>query len=94
MNQDELLHLSDLNLAECYREVSRWSTNTDIAEQGDVLFVCGASTFPAVNFAIRVGRLSQTPPELFISQAKEFFAKRKRSFTITVRKHIDEVKPH
>ena len=90
MNQDELLHLSDLNLAESYREDSRWSTNTDIAEQGDVLFVCGASTFPAVNFAIRVGRQSQTPPELFISQAKEFFAKRKRSFTITVRKHIDQ----
>ncbi|OGP67708.1 MAG: hypothetical protein A2W27_10850 [Deltaproteobacteria bacterium RBG_16_44_11] len=90
MNQDELLFLSDLNLAESYREDSRWSTNTDIAEQDDMLFVCGASTFPAVNFAIRVGRKPQTPPELFISQAKEFFAKRKRSFTITVRKHIDQ----
>jgi hypothetical protein len=90
MNQDELLYLSDLNLAESYREDSRWSTNTDIAEQGDVLFVCGASTFPAVNFAVRIGRQSQTPPELLISQAKEFFAKRKRSFTITVRTHIDQ----
>jgi hypothetical protein len=90
MNQDELLHLSDLNLAECYREVSRWSANTDIAEQSDILFVCGASTFPAINFAIRIGRKPQTPPELLISQAKEFFAKRKRSFTITVRTHIDQ----
>ena len=90
MNQDELLHLSDLNLAESYREDSRWSTNTDIAEQDDMLFVCGASTFPAVNFAIRVGRLSQTPPDLLISHAKEFFAKRKRSFTITVRTHVDQ----
>ena len=90
MNQDELLYLSDLNLAESYREDSRWSTNTDIAEQGDILFVCGASTFPAVNFAIRVGRQSLTPPELLISQAKEFFARRKRSFTIIVRTHIDQ----
>jgi hypothetical protein len=90
MNQDELLHLSDLNLAECYREISRWSTNTDIAEQGDFLFVCGASTFPALNFVMRTNRQSQTPPELLISQAKEFFAKRKRAFSITVRAHSDQ----
>jgi hypothetical protein len=90
MDKNELLHLSDLNLAESHREISRWSTNTDIAEQGDALFVCGASTFPAINFVIRVGRKSQTPPELLISQAKEFFARRKRSFTIIVRTHIDQ----
>ena len=36
MNQDELLHLSDLNLAEFHREISRWNPNTDIAEQGDI----------------------------------------------------------
>jgi hypothetical protein len=32
MNQDELLYLSDVNLAESYREFSRWSKNADIAE--------------------------------------------------------------
>jgi hypothetical protein len=90
MNQDELLYLSDLNLAESHREISRWNSNTDMAEQGDSLFVCGASTFPAINFVIRVGRKPQTPPDLFISQAKEFFARRKRSFTIIVRTHIDQ----
>jgi Acetyltransferase (GNAT) family len=90
MNQDELLYLSDVNLAESYREFSRWSKNADIAEQGDVLFVCGASTFPALNFAIRTNRQPQTPPDLLISRAREFFAERKRSFTITVRKHIDQ----
>ena len=90
MNRDELLHLSDLNLAESHREISRWNSNTDIAEQGDILFVCGASTFPALNFVIRVGRKPQTPPDLLISQAKEFFARRKRSFTIIVRTHIDQ----
>jgi hypothetical protein len=90
MNQDELLHLSDLNLAESNREISRWNSNTDIAEQGDILFVSGASTFPAINFVMRVGRQSPTPPDLLVSQAKEFFAKRKRSFTIIVRTHIDQ----
>jgi len=90
MDQNELLQLGDLNLAESHREISRWNPNTDIAEQGDILFVCGANTFPAVNFVIRVGRQLKSSPDKLISQAKEFFAKRKRSFTIIVRAHIDK----
>jgi hypothetical protein len=90
MIQDELLQLADLNLAESHREISRWNPNTDMAEQGDILFVCGANTFPAVNFAMRVGRRQKSSPDKLISQAKEFFGKRKRSFTIIVRTHIDK----
>ena len=89
MHQEELLQLADLNLAESHREISRWNPNTDMAEQGDLLFVCGANSFPAVNFVIRVGRRPKSPPEKLISQAKEFFGKRKRSFTIIVRTHVD-----
>jgi len=90
MTQDELFQLADLNLAESHREISRWNPNTDMAERGDILFVCGANTFPAVNFAMRVGRRPKSSPEKLISQAKEFFGKRKRSFTIIVRTHIDK----
>jgi ribosomal protein S18 acetylase RimI-like enzyme len=90
MDQDELLQLSDLNLAESHREISRWNPNTDMAEQRDILFVCGPTTFPAVNFVIRVGRQPKSPPEELISRAKEFFGKRKRSFIIIVRTHIDK----
>jgi ribosomal protein S18 acetylase RimI-like enzyme len=90
MNPDELLQLADLNLAESHREISRWNPNTDMAEQGDILFVCGANTFPAVNFVIRVGRQPKSSPDKLISRAKEFFAKRRRSFTIIVRAHIDK----
>jgi ribosomal protein S18 acetylase RimI-like enzyme len=90
MNQHELLQLGDLNLAESHREISRWNPNTDMAEQGDILFVCGANTFPAVNFVIRVGTQPKSSPDKLISQAKEFFAKRRRSFTIIVRAHIDK----
>lgn len=90
MNQDELLQLADLNLAEAHREISRWNPNTDMAEIGDVLFVCGANTFPAVNFVIRVGRQPKSSPDKLISVAKGFFAKRRRSFTIIVRAHIDQ----
>lgn len=90
MHQDELLQLADLNLAESYREISRWNPDTDMAERGDVLFVCGASTFPAVNFALRVGRRPRSSPDGLISQAKEFFARRKRAFSIIVRAHADK----
>ena len=89
MNREELLQLADLNLAESHREISRWNPNTDMAEQGGILFVCGADTFPAINFVIRVGRQPKSSPEILIFQAKEFFAKRKRSFTIIARAHID-----
>src|SRR4030043_1254795 len=90
MNQDELLQLGDLNLAESHREISRWNPNTDMAEQGDILFVCGAGTFPAVNFVIGVGRQPRSSADKLISQAKEFFAKRKRPFTVIVRAHVDQ----
>jgi hypothetical protein len=90
MDQHELLQLGDLNLAESHREISRWNPNTDMVEQGDILFVCGANTFPAVNFVIRVGGQPRSSPDKLISQAKEFFARRRRSFTIIVRAHIDK----
>jgi len=90
MNHNELLQLSDLNLAESYREISRWNPNTDMVEQGDMLFVSGADTFPAINFAIRVGTTVRSSPDVFIARAKAFFAARKRSFSIMVRAHRDQ----
>jgi len=90
MNQQELLELSDLNLAESYREISRWNPNTDMAEQGDILFVSGAGTFPAINFVIRVGNRPQSSPDMLIDRARQFFAARKRSFSIIVRAHLDK----
>jgi hypothetical protein len=89
MDRNELLQLSDLNLAESYREISRWNPHTDMAEQGDMLFVSGAGTFAAINFAIRVGTAVRSSPDVFIARAKEFFAARKRSFSIMVRAHLD-----
>ena len=90
MNQNELIQLSDLNLAESFREISRWNPNTDMSEQGDILFVSGAGTFPAINFAIRIGNELRSSPDRLISQAKEFFGARKRSFTIVIRAHLDQ----
>jgi ribosomal protein S18 acetylase RimI-like enzyme len=90
MNQDELLQLSDLNLTESYREISRWNPNTDMAEQGDILFVSGAATFPAINFVIRVGNKLRSSPDMLIDRSRRFFAARKRSFSIIVRAHLDK----
>jgi hypothetical protein len=90
MNQNELLQLSDLNLAESYREISRWNPNTDMAEQGDILFVSGVGTFPAINFVTRVGNKPRSSPDMLITRAKGFFAARKRSFSIIIRAHLDK----
>jgi hypothetical protein len=90
MNQEELIRLSDLNLAESYREISRWNPHTDMAEQGGILFVSGAGTFPAINFVIRVGNKPRSSPDMLIDQARSFFAARKRSFSIIVRAHLDK----
>jgi hypothetical protein len=61
-----------------------------MAERGDVLFVSGADTFPAVNFVLRVGKRLRSTPDGLISRAKGFFAERKRSFSIIVRGHRDK----
>jgi len=90
MNQEELLQLSDLNLAESYREISRWNPHTDMAEQAGILFVSGAGTFPAINFVIRVGNSPRSSPDMLIDRAREFFAARRRSFSIIVRAHLDK----
>ena len=90
MNQEELLRLSDLNLAESYREISRWNPHTDMAEQDGILFVSGAGTFPAINFVIKVGNSLRSSPDILIERARAFFAARKRSFSIIVREHLDK----
>jgi ribosomal protein S18 acetylase RimI-like enzyme len=90
MNQEELLQFSDLNIAESYREISRWNPRTDMVEQGDILFVSGAGTFPAINFVIRVGNYLRTSADILIDQARAFFGARKRSFSIIVREHLDK----
>jgi ribosomal protein S18 acetylase RimI-like enzyme len=89
MDQEELLQLSDLNLAESYREISRWNPNIDMAEHADILFVSGAGAFPAINFVIRVGNILRSSADTLIDQARSFFAARKRSFSIIVRQHLD-----
>ncbi len=73
MNQEELLRLSDLNLAESYREISRWNPHTDMAEQAGILFVSGAGTFAGINFVMRVGNYLRSSPDMLIDRARSFF---------------------
>lgn len=90
MEPDELLQLSDLNLAESQREISRWSSNTEITERGDMLLVTGADRFVSCNLAMRVGRRRISSPEEFIARAREYFNERKRTFRIMIRAHLDD----
>ena len=88
MEHDELLELSDHNLAESCREISRWNANTDMVERNGMLFVAGADTYATINFAMRVGR-RQTSADTVMAGAREFFAMRKRPFKIIISSHRD-----
>jgi ribosomal protein S18 acetylase RimI-like enzyme len=90
MDTAELLRTSDLNLAESYRELSRWHANTDIAERGSLLLTCGPDSFMGLSFAMRTEPGRSPAPEAFLETARAFFAERRRGFSVRVRRHLDQ----
>ena len=83
-----LLELSDLNMAESFREFARRSRG-EIREEGALLFVSGSHPFPrgVVTGAIR------TFPGLaaaeVLERAEDFFAERDRRFWVLAAAHAD-----
>jgi ribosomal protein S18 acetylase RimI-like enzyme len=89
MNEETLLRLADLSLAESYREMARWHTHTEILEQGSMLLTCGPDSFPALSFAMRTGPEARPSPDDFLRIATAFFRERRRAFSIRLRSHAD-----
>lgn len=92
MTQDEeLLLLSDLNLAESNREHARWLSPTAIEEQDGVLFTAAGTRSPAApfNVAMRVGDVP-VAPAAFLERAEQFFGARARGFSVQARAHHDK----
>jgi ribosomal protein S18 acetylase RimI-like enzyme len=83
------IHGYDCNLAESWREISRWNPHTDMIEKEDMLLIAGADPYPAANVAMRVGFSRRSSPESFIKRAREFFLARDRHFTLLLRQHRD-----
>jgi hypothetical protein len=89
MDENEILHLSDLNLAEFVREMARWDPSSEIIEQDDLLITRGAGSTPITNVAISLDRGGGLPGEEVLRRIRSFYDACKSGFSIHIRKHID-----
>jgi ribosomal protein S18 acetylase RimI-like enzyme len=91
MTPQEILALSDLNLAEAAREMARWHLDSEIQERGELLCVAGPDPFPAgyANAALALGSRPPRDPHGLVAAARDFFASRGRGFTFWLRTHLD-----
>jgi ribosomal protein S18 acetylase RimI-like enzyme len=89
MNNDQVLDLSDCNLSEFIREMTRWNPKSEIIEHDDLLFTKGADLSPATNVTIRLGPCSAAVPDEAMHHIKSFYSQYKSSYSIHIRKHAD-----
>jgi ribosomal protein S18 acetylase RimI-like enzyme len=89
MNLDDILYLSDLNLAEFIREMARWNAKSEIIEHDDLLITKGEDTSPATNVAVRLHRCAQPPCDEAIYRIKAFYLKYNSDYSIHIRRHAD-----
>jgi hypothetical protein len=90
MSEAELLRLADLNLVESWCEGSKWVSNSEIVRCQDTVFINSALDFPGCNFTFNLAIEPDNHPDAFLSRAKDFFAERKRLFSLILRGHCDQ----
>jgi len=89
VTEAEILDLSDLNLAEATREMTRWHPASVLMETGGVLLAAGPDAFP-VGFGNAALRLdSRTAAADVIDIAGKFFSARGRGYTLWTGDHAD-----
>lgn len=84
----ELLEACDLNYAESLRELTRRGGG-EVVDRGGLLFYAAAVPFPALQDGVmrtdaRIGA------DEVLARAREFFAGRRRGFSVVLRSHVDE----
>ena len=89
MNNNDLIYLADLNLAESLREIARWRVSSEIIEQDDLLMVSGGDSTPVTNSVIRVGDRSYPPAEEVMNRIRGYFGNRNFGCSIHIRRHFD-----
>jgi ribosomal protein S18 acetylase RimI-like enzyme len=82
--------LLDLNLLESIREFARWQEGALCLEEDGILLVSGGSESP-LGYANCVARVDpETPAELVLDRARDFFGDQERGFTLWSRPQTDE----
>jgi len=89
MNIDDLLYLSDLNLAESVREMTRWHADGRIIEQDDLLITKGASASPVTNCVIRTSPGAKPDAGSVMKLIREYYEEHHSGFSIYIRDHFD-----
>ncbi len=90
MNHNDKIYLSDLNLAQYTREMTRWNAAGKIVEQDDLLLTLGTADFPSTRVAIRLNHRAQEKADAAVfERIRSFFDGEKSSFSLHVRRHAD-----
>jgi ribosomal protein S18 acetylase RimI-like enzyme len=89
MNIDDLLYLSDLNLAESVREMTRWHADGRIIEQNDLLITKGPGTSPVTNCVMRTGPGAKPDADTAMGMIRDYYDQHDSGFSIYIRDHID-----
>ncbi len=89
MNTEDVLHLSDLNLAEFIREMARWNAESEIFEQNDLVLTKGPDHSPVTNVAMYLSNVEGHFGADVFDHIQSFYRARKSGFSIHIRKHAD-----
>lgn len=91
MMTEEILRLSDLNLAEYTREMTRWNAAGEIFEKDDLLLTLGAHSNRITNVAIDLSyeRDDASSIDVF-NRIQSFYKEKKALFSIHMRGHVDK----
>lgn len=89
MNQDDIRHLSDLNLADFTRERARWNVSNEIIEHDDLLMTRSANPSPITNVAMLLSRGASLPGGEVLNRIRSFYAQYHSGYSIHIRKHVD-----
>ncbi len=90
MTREELIELSDLNLAEANREFARRAGGAVLDEDGLVLWAGGHELPVLANGLLRTGTEAGLAAADVLDHARNFFGRRQRGFTVILREHADD----
>jgi hypothetical protein len=86
---DELLTLCDLNNAQSWRDVVRWTPRGALAEEDDLLLGASATSAPGFNRALRTSAAAHPSAREVIDRGRAYFSARERGFLVEARDHAD-----
>ena len=84
----DLLEACDLNYAEALRELTR-RAGGEVCDLGGQLLYAAADPFPALQDGVMRTQRRLDAGEV-LTRAREFFARRKRGFSVIIRAHVDD----